>query len=82
MALEKELAFYAKVRPELIKHHLGKYALIVGESLLGTFDTQEAAYQKGIESHGNVPMLIRRVSEKDATESTPAMTLRLFHVSP
>lgn len=80
MALERESTYYATIKEELLRHHEGKFALVVGEQLVGTFDTREAAYRDGIAKFGNVPMLIKRIERNEPTESIPAMTLGLIRV--
>ena len=81
MPLETELRYFESKKPELLRHHEGKYVLIVGEELLGVFDHQDDAYRAGIAQKGNVPMLIKRVSTRDTTESVPAMVLGLIAAS-
>ena len=61
MALETELNYFESVKANLLDHHEGKYALIIGEKVLGTFDTCERAYKAGVEKRGNVPMFIKHV---------------------
>lgn len=78
MALETELAYFESLKAELLKHNEGKYALIIGSELIGTYDRQEDAYKAGIEAKGNVPMLIKLISKGKATESIPAMALGLI----
>lgn len=78
MALEAENAFYDTIRSELLTHSKGKFALIVGNQLLGTFDKPETAYAKGIELRGNVPMLIKPITDQERVETIPAMVLGLI----
>lgn len=80
MALEKELAYFTSILDELLKHHEGKFALVVGESLEGTFDTRDAAYNAGIDQFGNIPMLIKKIERDEPTESIPAMSFGLISV--
>ena len=78
MPLQTELAYFDSIKDELLKHHEGKFALIVGTDLLGIFDSAEAAYTAGLEKRGNVPMLIKQITRGELTESVPAMTLGLM----
>lgn len=79
MVLEKERAFFETKKQELLKHHPGKVALIVGEELLGVFDTRDAAYAAGLEAKGNVPMFIQEITpEGEAKGSIPALVLGLI----
>jgi hypothetical protein len=81
MALDTEFRYFESIRGELLQHHEGKYALIIGSELVGTFDHSEEAYKAGIEQRGNVPMLIKRVSKDDPVEMIPAMTVGLFRAN-
>lgn len=79
MALETELQYFDSIKSELLKHHEGKYVVIVGTEQLGVFDDAESAYGYGIEKRGNVPMLIKQVlREEPPVESVPAMMLGLI----
>jgi len=78
MALEVELRHFDSIKEELLKHHEGKFALIIGTELIGTFDTAEMAYKKGIETRGNVPMLIKRISKDETPDTIPSMTFGLL----
>lgn len=77
MPLETELHHYESVKEELLRHHEGKYVLIIGNEQLGIFDHSEDAYRYGIEQRGNVPMLIKKIEREDRTETIPAMVLGL-----
>jgi hypothetical protein len=48
MALETELRYFGEHKEEWLKHYEGKYALVKGETLVGTFTTFQEAYQRGI----------------------------------
>jgi hypothetical protein len=77
--LETELAFYDSIKDELLRHHEGKYVLIIGNKNLGIFDNSEDAYKYGIELKGNVPMLIKRVEQNESVELIPAMALGIIN---
>jgi hypothetical protein len=79
MPLETELARYEVLKAELLKHYEGKYALIIGSDLLGTFDHPDEAYNFGIKKCGNVPMLIKRITQQEKIDIIPALTLGLIH---
>ncbi len=70
--LEKELATYKKMRPELLKHHLGKHAVIHGDTFVGAFDTFDAAAREAINQFGDGPYLIREVKELEPQMPMPA----------
>lgn len=77
--LENELAFYETIKEELLRHHEGKFVLIIGNEQLGVFEESEDAYKHGIELRGNVPMLIKRIQRTEPVELIPAMVLRLLN---
>ncbi|MEP7353071.1 MAG: hypothetical protein ABI824_07550 [Acidobacteriota bacterium] len=79
MTLETELAYYATIKSELLKHHEGKFALVIGNEQLGVFDKREEAYAQGIAIKGNVPMLIKQIQKVDPIEHIPAMVLGLIN---
>ena len=79
MPLEVELKYYNSIRTDLLKSHEGKFVLIIGEEQLGVFDSPEDAYEKGIESRGNVPMLIQAVEKTERVETIPSMVLGLIN---
>jgi hypothetical protein len=79
MALEKELAHFEAIKPQLLEHHEGKFVLVIGEEMLGVFDNGEDAYARGIDLKGNVPMLIKRIQRVDPVERIPAMVLGLIN---
>lgn len=78
--LKEELAFFEGHREQLLKEHLGKFALIKGAELIGTFDTDENAYTEGVGKFGIEPFLIHRIEEKDPIAEFPALTFGLVRV--
>ena len=76
--LQEEQAFFEANRAALLKDHQGKFALVKGSELIGTFDTDENAYTEGVAKFGNVSFLIRKVEEKDPTAQFPALTYGLL----
>src|SRR5437868_10475727 len=59
--LEEEVAFYNARKAEWLRLYEGRFALIKGRELVGTFATLEEAYEHGLSRFGNVPMLIRQI---------------------
>lgn len=78
MGLEAEIRYFEAHKQELLKHHEGKFALVVGESLLGVFDSDEEAYKAGLTQVGNRPMLIKQILRAEPTQSAPALALGLL----
>jgi hypothetical protein len=79
--LAEEQAFYKEVREELLKQHPGKWALIVGRKLVGTFDSPDVAYAEGLAAAGNVPMLVVQILPEQPTLRFPALQLGLVSAS-
>jgi len=77
--LKAELAYFERIKPELLQHHLGKFALIKGEELLGTFTKRDEAYEEGVKRLGNAPMLIKQIVLQDPVEQVPALTHGLLN---
>lgn len=59
--LQKEIAAYEKIEPELRKTQTGKYALVKGDELVGTFDSFDAAASEGLQRFGDEDFLIRQI---------------------
>lgn len=66
--LDREYASFESRKDDLRRLHLGKFAVIVGEELVGVYDTDAAAYEAGLAAKGNVPMLIKQVESADAEQ--------------
>lgn len=61
--LATELATYAAHKNELLANARGKYALVRGEEVVGTFDTEGDALNAGYQKFGNVPFLVKEIVE-------------------
>lgn len=59
--LREELAHYQALRSSLLASSEGKFALIIGQTLIGVYETHSEAYRAGLAGYGNIAMLIRRV---------------------
>lgn len=79
--LAQERKYYLQIKAGLLQQQEGKYALIKGCQLIGTFDAPQAAYQKGLEKLGNVPMLIVKIQSQEPTDWIPALQLGLIYAS-
>jgi hypothetical protein len=79
MALEKELALFEKMKPELLKNHEGKFALIHGEEFLGTYDSAENAYAEGVKRFGRETFLVKKISATAEVYRNQALALGLMH---
>lgn len=63
--LDVEIATYDRLRVELEEHHLGKWVVIRGDELIGTFDNLENAASEAVRRFGRGPYLIRQVGAPD-----------------
>jgi hypothetical protein len=77
--LEKELETYYKHKDSLLATDEGRYVLIYGDQLYGTFDTERDAISIGYNRFGNVPILVKRI-ERVETPITFGGGLLTFRV--
>ena len=63
--LETELRSFNEHRAELLKDAAGKYALVKDAALIGVFDSETAAIRHGCQTLGNVPFLVKQITEAD-----------------
>jgi len=73
MALERELNHFETIKGELLKHHEDQFALIKGETLVGTFTKMEEAYEEGVRRFGAEAILIKKISQHDSPETLPSL---------
>lgn len=59
--LATELTTYEQSLNSLVATHEGKFVLVHGDSVLGTFDSQFDAVTAGYRDLGNVPFLVKQV---------------------
>ena len=59
--LAAELKTYAEKLETLLGTHEGKFVIIRGDQMLGTFDSQLDAIAGGYRQLGNVPFLVKQV---------------------
>jgi hypothetical protein len=80
--LRDELEYFEQIKAELLKHHMGKFALVKGRELVGTYTKNEEAYEEGVKRFGNVPMLIKLVATEEPVEQIPALMHGLLNAHP
>lgn len=78
-ALQEELSFFEQNRSELVKTHLGKFALVKHRALIDTFTTFAEAYAKGVELFGPEPFLIKPILPEEPKHAIPVLSLHLLH---
>ncbi len=79
--IRKELNYFKKTKGELLKTQRGKFALIKGEKLVGTFTTGEEAYREGVRSFGREPFLIKPIVEAEEEQKIPVLSAHLIHAN-
>jgi hypothetical protein len=63
--LETEVRTYETLLPTL-QAEQGKFAVITGDDLLGTFESYEDALKIGYQHCGMTPFLVKRISVEEA----------------
>lgn len=81
MGLERELAYFNQIRESLLASHEGKYAVICGEVLAGTFDSVENAYNAGLKAFGKEQFLVQKVTRTDQVFANHALSHGLINAN-
>jgi hypothetical protein len=82
MALETEIAYFDEIKQHLLDSAEGKYALILGRHLEGTFDSAENAYSAGILKFEQEQFLVRKVTRTEQVFTNHALSHGLLNVHP
>lgn len=61
----REEAAYQRERDRLVRDHWGKIILVVGDEVIGVFETASAAILEGYRRFGDVKMMIKPIGELD-----------------
>ena len=80
--LEAEIKYFEENQTDLAKDHPGKFVLIKGASLIGAFDTLEAALAEGARQFKLESFLVRQVNQPQREIHIPALVLGLLHANP
>ena len=75
MALEQEYQVFKQQLPELLRTMEGKFALIHGSEVAGSWENEDAAYSAGCQKFGTDPFLVMLVVEHEEP-------VRLFQYIP
>ena len=73
--LASEIEFYDEHRDQFASDYPGRFLLIHGCKLHGSFDTLDAAIAEGFRQFGSNPFLARRAGEGAIEASIPALTI-------
>jgi len=71
--LETEIAAFEKVRAHLEAASMGKWVLIYGSTVIGTFDSFEEVAQQAVQEFGSGPYLIREIGASTFTLPSSVM---------
>jgi hypothetical protein len=74
--IDKELAAYENMRPDLEAHKMGKWIVVHDEKLVATYDSFDDAAKDAVARFGRGPYLIRQVGAPPIT--LPASVM--YHV--
>ncbi len=80
--LEQERQFFEQHRAEWLTKFPGKYVLVKGEELIGTFDTVDDALTEGARRFGLESFLARRVEQGEKEINIPALALGILRANP
>jgi hypothetical protein len=58
---DRERAAYHRLKPELLAASEGKFVVLIGDEVIGPFDTHEEAEQAGYERFGLGPLYIKQI---------------------
>ena len=76
--LETERGYIESHRDELLRQYGGKFLLIKGETVTGSFDSMDGALEGAVLLHGLDDVLIRRPLDTQMEVSVPALTLGIL----
>ncbi|MEK6915563.1 MAG: hypothetical protein AABW89_03420 [Nanoarchaeota archaeon] len=65
--LDTEIKIYEENKQNLLKSDRGKFVLIKGNLIIGTYDTYDDAVKVGIDKFGNKPFLVKQILEVEIT---------------
>lgn len=77
--LEQERDFYDTHLEEWLRSLAGRFALVKGQELIGTFDTIDDAIREGGRRYGLQSFLVRRIEKTQEPVRIPALTFGLLH---
>ena len=79
--IRQEHEFFNDSREEWLKNHEGKFALIKGRELFGTFDSYENAISEGYRTFKLEPFFVKQILREDPIAIFPALSLGLMRAS-
>jgi hypothetical protein len=77
VTLQQELEVFERHRFELLDRAAGKYVLVKGLDIIGTFETEAEAIREGYQQFGNDAFLVKHVLEADVPLNFASFNLGL-----
>lgn len=71
--LREDIIAYEAMQDELEANHLGKWALVYNQELIGVFESFSDAAVEAVQKFGKGPYLIRRIGSSSVTLPTSVM---------
>jgi hypothetical protein len=72
--LTSEIKTFRDQRARLLGAHEGEYVVVVGQTVLGTYATQDEAFEAGLSHCGpHTPFLLQHVTRTDPEQEMPAL---------
>lgn len=78
--LDKEFQYYLEHQQELASKYDGKYIVIVGDKVVGVYESNEGAYEESLKSYKLGDFLIQECSG-DASSYTTVFHSRVIYES-
>ena len=79
--IQREIDAFNAMRAELEKHHMGKHVVIKDGTLVGAYDTFDAAAREAVSRFGKEPFLIRQVGAPDTVRMPASVAWRPIRAS-
>ena len=76
--LAEERKYFSECQSEWKKAHGGKFVLVKGKELIGTFNRPEDAVAEGARRFGTEPFLVRSVDHSEENLYIPALALGIL----
>ncbi len=80
--LVQERAVFEAMREDLEKHYNGKFVVLIGNELKGTFDSFNVAAQFARANFGRGPYLIRQVGAPTSMSMPASVAFRTVNANP
>lgn len=80
LTLKNEIELYETNKEDWVDQYgEGKFVAIKEDAVLGPYDSQEKAYEEGLNEFGLEPFLVQRVSKEEQVDHLPALELGIIH---